>query len=245
MRALYLILCVWLMVIPQGVLAQLLDTPPVSTGGNPVGTWKVQDEPIQVYAVPELVAAVSDLSFSGVITGQLSLGGQGVYQSDYITTSIASLSILILGSPLPVAINVADTNRTSGTYTIGGNTLILVPASGPPDSLGFSVSGNTMTVVQTIPLGDFASSIALVAPSASAPLAVFSMTKEVVGHSGPITADFDGSGTVDFNDFISFAQQFGKKSDAPDFDVKFDLNQSGAIDFADFISFAQQFGLKT
>ena len=238
MRSLYLICGAWLLAA-SGAFAQLLDMPPVSTGGNPVGTWKVDEEPVRVYAAPELVATVSGLSFSGVITGQLIFNQQGGYQSDYITTSTASLSVL----GIPIAIDVADTNRTSGTYVVDGQTLILTPTGGLPDSLGFSVSGNTLTLVQQIPLGEFAATVASLAPGASAPLAVFDMTKEVVGHTGPVTADFDGSGVVDFNDFILFAQQFGKSSSAPNFDVKFDINQSGSVDFADFILFAPQFGL--
>jgi Ca2+-binding EF-hand superfamily protein len=71
------------------------------------------------------------------------------------------------------------------------------------------------------------------------------MNKVNTGFTGPITADFNGNGTVDFPDFISFAQQFGKTPADIGFDALFDLNNSGSVDFGDFISFAQQFGLKT
>ncbi len=55
-------------------------------------------------------------------------------------------------------------------------------------------------------------------------------------------SDFDGSGTVDFKDFVTFARGFGKSSSDPDFDARLDLNGNGAVDFADFAIFARNFG---
>ncbi|MFT5365097.1 MAG: hypothetical protein ACI8V2_000034 [Candidatus Latescibacterota bacterium] len=239
MRAHVLVLLVFLTVV-QGVFAQLLEIKPVSTGGDPVGTWEVNQEPIQVYAAPELLATVSNLQFTGVISGRLILNAQGGYESDYITTSTASLSIL----GLPLAIDTADTNRSIGSYTIADNILTLTPSGADTvvTVLSYSVNGNTLTVVQDVPLGEFAG---LVAGLGGAPLAVFDMNKVNTGFTGPITADFNGNGTVDFPDFISFAQQFGKIPGDIGFDAVFDLNNSGSVDFGDFISFAQQFGLKT
>ena len=50
------------------------------------------------------------------------------------------------------------------------------------------------------------------------------------------SSDFDGSGTVDFPDFILFATAFGSS------ESRFDLNKNGIVDFPDFISFANAFG---
>ena len=50
------------------------------------------------------------------------------------------------------------------------------------------------------------------------------------------SVDFDGSGTVDFSDFLLFAGAFGSN------DASFDLDGSGAVDFADFLGFAAVFG---
>ncbi|MBK35826.1 MAG: hypothetical protein CME26_09895 [Gemmatimonadetes bacterium] len=49
-------------------------------------------------------------------------------------------------------------------------------------------------------------------------------------------ADFDGSGEVDFGDFLLFAVAFGTT------DVTFDLNEDGEVGFADFLAFAALFG---
>lgn len=59
---------------------------------------------------------------------------------------------------------------------------------------------------------------------------------------GDKTPDFDGSGRVDFADFLFLAQGFGKRSGDAGFDVRLDLDGSSVVDFADFLLFAQAFG---
>jgi hypothetical protein len=48
--------------------------------------------------------------------------------------------------------------------------------------------------------------------------------------------DFDGSGTVDFPDFLAFVKAFGTA------DASYDLDDSNQVDFGDFLIFAQNFG---
>ncbi|MDA0711630.1 MAG: hypothetical protein O3B73_15635 [bacterium] len=237
---------IYLLLATAPVGAQLLQNKPVSTGGEPVGSWKGELVPIQVYAAPELLAAVSNLQFTGTITGSLVLDAQGGFESDYITTSTASLSIVILGAPLPISLAVADTNRAKGTYQMISEVLVLTPETPgvSPDTLFFSVMGDTLRLVQTVPLGEYAATVATLAPGAGPPLAVFDLVKPAPAFQGPITADFNDNGAVDFNDFIAFAQQFGKSTGSAGYDPKFDLNKNGSVDFGDFVSFAQQFGLK-
>lgn len=52
----------------------------------------------------------------------------------------------------------------------------------------------------------------------------------------PSNADFDGSGTVDFADFLQFVQAFGTT------EALYDLDNNGTVDFADFLLFVQVFG---
>jgi hypothetical protein len=59
------------------------------------------------------------------------------------------------------------------------------------------------------------------------------------------SADFNGDGTVNFDDFFLFAAAFGMKKGKEGYDVKFDLDQNGEVDFTDFFLFAEQFGKKT
>ncbi len=55
------------------------------------------------------------------------------------------------------------------------------------------------------------------------------------------SADFDGNGTVDFTDFLTFVQGFGKSADQADFNANLDLDGNGTIDFADFLLFVNAF----
>ncbi len=56
------------------------------------------------------------------------------------------------------------------------------------------------------------------------------------------SADFDGNGTVDFTDFLTFVQGFGKSADQADFNANLDLDGNGTIDFSDFLIFVNAFG---
>ena len=56
------------------------------------------------------------------------------------------------------------------------------------------------------------------------------------------SADLDGSGLVDFSDFLLFAASFGKTQGQDGFVDSHDLDASGAIDFGDFLIFAAAFG---
>lgn len=56
------------------------------------------------------------------------------------------------------------------------------------------------------------------------------------------SADFDGNGTVDFTDFLTFVQGFGKSSGQDGFNEKLDLDGNGTIDFSDFLLFVNAFG---
>lgn len=48
--------------------------------------------------------------------------------------------------------------------------------------------------------------------------------------------DFDGSGKVEFADFLGFAQHFGSSN------LTYDVDGSGQVDFPDFLAFVQNYG---
>ena len=58
----------------------------------------------------------------------------------------------------------------------------------------------------------------------------------------PVTADFDGDGTVGFPDFLQFAAQVGLSQGDAGFDARFDLDGDGTVEFNDFVIFARSFG---
>ncbi len=54
--------------------------------------------------------------------------------------------------------------------------------------------------------------------------------------------DFNGSGVVDFADFVLFAGVFGYREGDEAFDARYDLNIDNGIGFEDFVIFARSFG---
>ena len=53
--------------------------------------------------------------------------------------------------------------------------------------------------------------------------------------------DYDGSGKMDFGDFVLFAQAFGKQQDQEGYNAACDLDGGGKVDFPDFVLFARLF----
>ena len=54
--------------------------------------------------------------------------------------------------------------------------------------------------------------------------------------------DFDGSGVVDFTDFLQFAGKFGARQGDERYESQFDLDGDGEVGFGDFLIFAGSFG---
>ena len=59
------------------------------------------------------------------------------------------------------------------------------------------------------------------------------------------TSDFDGDGTVGFNDFLEFVAQFGLSQGDEGYEARFDLDGDGMIGFNDFLIFVNDFGKKS
>ncbi len=47
---------------------------------------------------------------------------------------------------------------------------------------------------------------------------------------------------MSFQDFVAFAQHYGKMAGDTDFESKYDLNGNEIVDFPDFILFAKGYG---
>ena len=54
--------------------------------------------------------------------------------------------------------------------------------------------------------------------------------------------DFDGSGVIDFPDFLLFVGNFGARQGEDRYESRFDLDGDGEVGFGDFLLFAGQFG---
>jgi hypothetical protein len=53
-----------------------------------------------------------------------------------------------------------------------------------------------------------------------------------------VDGDFNGDGQVGFQDFVSFAQNYGSRRGEQGWDARYDLNGDGSIGFSDFLTFA-------
>ena len=60
--------------------------------------------------------------------------------------------------------------------------------------------------------------------------------------AAPPSLDFDGSGIVDFPDFLMFVSAFGAEEGQDKYDAKYDLNSDGKIAFEDFLILTDNFG---
>ena len=56
-----------------------------------------------------------------------------------------------------------------------------------------------------------------------------------------VNPDFDGSGVVDFFDFLQFAGKFGSSQGDEEYEDRFDLDGDGEIGFGDFFQFVGHF----
>ena len=89
---------------------------------------------------------------------------------------------------------------------------------------------------------DGAAGVVTVQASAAGISSATVVVKVEISTEAARASDFNGDGTVNFPDFLEFAQNFGKQQGDPDFETKYDLDESGSVDFGDFLQFAQAFG---
>ncbi len=60
-----------------------------------------------------------------------------------------------------------------------------------------------------------------------------------------MTSDYDGSGQVDFADFLRFAQAYGTfVGENATIEAAFDLDMDGQVGFGDFLIFSRKFLLE-
>ena len=246
-KAVWPILVAWVVLGGGFASAQTLTEKPKATGGNPVGIWEADKTSLQVYLSPEFLKVISGLSFSGSVSGRLTLEATGGFLADYIVTAKVQGTVSIF----PVNVDVVDTVRTEGTYRALRDTLLVLTQNTVPaisDTMAFSVTNDSLRLIQGVPLGEYADLVsAIIPPGAAPPLAVLSMGKvgDPAGQTGPITADFNGNGEVDFPDFLMFAVHYGSQIGDVGYEAKYDLTDNGEIGFTDFLEFARQYGHKS
>lgn len=132
----------------------------------------------------------------------------------------------------PMSAGTANPSGYSVTPDLGRPTSVILDRTSQRALLSFSIpfaAGREYTLA-----------CSAAADSSGVPLA--SGYRNVSFTSGQTTfpsagiADFDGSGRVDFSDFLLFASAFGST------DSRFDLDDDGNVAFSDFVRFALLFG---
>lgn len=207
--------------------AQVIHTLPPATGGDPAGEWRADSTGYQVYVPPDLSSL--GLTFSGRLWGRFTVKRDSTYTANYVVSAKASVNFLGQRT-----FDLTDTAQASGRYSIRGTRMIVtgLDSANSVDTLSYSVKADTLILM--VPITDprvtaFGIRLILLLPFRRA------------ATSG-VSADFNGNGRVDFDDFFLFAEAFGRRRGEAGFDARFDLSADGAIDFDDFFIFAERFG---
>lgn len=93
-------------------------------------------------------------------------------------------------------------------------------------------------VLSINPLNQGTTTISLIATDGFGGAAISPIGLIIAAAPNPLIGDFNGSNSVDFDDFFIFADNFGQT----EFRVDTDLDGSGAVNFDDFFIFADHFG---
>ncbi len=234
--------------------AELLSEKPEPAGGDPAGAWMADSTALPVWVAPTLLNLIPERLIDGTVSGSLRLSKDesGTYEANYITSVYVKLKANIFGFEVDIDSTFVDTVKEEGVFNVDDVNLILEPTveegeMAVRDTLGFSARADSLFLVQVVPLPEVYAG-ALETFGIESPLAILGFEK-VEDDSDPVdpaepgtSADFNGDGSVDFSDFIAFAQNFGRSEGDANFDARFDLSGDGSVDFSDFIAFAQQFG---
>ncbi|MCZ6632392.1 MAG: hypothetical protein O7G87_03240 [bacterium] len=195
------------------------------------------------------VLNLAENTSEGVVVGGTELGGNpgalavGANQKGYAVVSDATFANTVRPFDASAKTVSAGLSGISGGFVpdlgiLNGRLYVADQGSfTDPASAGFRVydTQTDLLVAGPIATGLPPSDIAFITETQDQPTTTIP--------SDPVeAADFSGDGTVDFNDFLFFAQNFGKSSDDSDFNARIDITQDGKVDFADFLAFAQQFG---
>lgn len=145
---------------------------------------------------------------------------------------------VVLANPFPAATTLVAAAGETLTFSVDAT-----DADGTEPTFTWSLNGQILAgetaATLTIPATDAPQDVVLL--TATDGLATVTRTWTV---SRALLGDFDGSGLVDFTDFLIFAAAFGETV-AGGADPAVDIDGSGVVDFSDFLIFASFFGIGT
>ena len=238
--------------------AQFLQEKPEPKGGDAAGAWMADSTALTVWVDQKILNVISDITMDGTVSGSLTLqADSGTYVADYASSVLVKMSASLFGVDIKLDSTFVTPMKQEGDFEIKDSSLILEHTpegteQAVRDTFGFSVREDSLFILQDVPLGQYSIYLGLL--QAETPLAVLGFAKVDEEPPPPepptepeppvtvIAADFNGNGSVDFQDFLAFAQNFGRSEGDLEYDDRFDLNGNRTVDFGDFVEFAKQFG---
>ena len=145
--------------------------------------------------------------------------------------SVAAQALTLGGSSVSFDLNTEPVVFTDAD----GDALSYTAASSDEAIATIALVGSVVTVAA---VGEGSTTATLTATDADGA----SVTVEFGVVVGRLSGDFDGNGTVNFDDFFLFADSFGSTPASENWSVVFDLVGDDVINFDDFFVFADSFG---
>ena len=129
--------------------------------------------------------------------------------------------------------------EVGGSGDNGLRVVLMTDGDSGPAAASFPAVADSSLHVNTF--GPYKRALAVIGTSGTSEDYAFAVT-ELDGRSSG-ASDFDRSGKVDFQDFLAFAGQYGRRAGSSGFHPTFDLDGDRRVGFTDFLIFAGNFGL--
>ena len=179
--------------------------------------------------------------FANDVTNQINYSIKVAYdpmQLTYISFSAAGFLGSGGGNAFALPPLLTESTVEFGSAILGAVEAQAVTGSGSMGSLTFSTTDTfteTDLVIVEYSIGEFG------APQESVEASIFArVSQESLGGESQTNADFDGDGTVGFQDFFGLAAVFGSRV-TPEIAI-YDLDLDGFIGFGDLFRFSDNFG---
>jgi len=206
-----------------------------TTVGVDTGTLElVTNDPTRATVMISLQG--TGLAGEPLLAPQISVSSDGLRFPETLISESSALSFTVQNSG-DASLSL-DSLLVEGPFAVSSATATLAPGESFTIDITF-ISSAVGTFSGRVLVYSNASSVpheVILSGSASAPPPVDPGTEP------SLLGDIDGSGSVDFTDFLSFAGAFGTSTSDAAYLAAADLDESGSIDFTDFLTFASQFG---
>ena len=192
-------------------------------------------------------------STAGTFSGNITISSNDPDRAKHTV----SVSVIVQAAPAPVLVvgepaidfGSIDAEKTAQqTFTIENTGTASLEVTGiesdvpgltfEPSMFTLAPNGSqTVTITFPKPMeGEFSGLINILSNDPDRARFILTISGVVQPLSLEAKSDFDGSGVIDFADFLLFVGAFGSS------EAQYDIDGSGAVDFPDFLMFVQVFG---